>query len=231
MRQDLKQLMRPIKAKDPDKVAEEKERRKGLLKELFGVTDNTTNAEYLDIVFDELFLQIDKRGAPKGPRFNTSIHNLKLMLKISFRRKRGRARNLEEAAKHYGVSNSKFKKLRENHQNRWRDIQNYMSKLVEEDLRYRKKCKENLSKVIKSLESLVAERNELIRQKDCLTANEADQIDLKDEEIVYIDYLIRELEKSHRHFRDESQISLKALIIEKIDQISEPTEKNETNLS
>jgi len=231
MRKDLKELTGPLRAKNLDKLAKEKKLRWALVRERLGISDEDSDSEILEALKDAIFMQTDQRGAAKGPRFNTSIHNLRLMLKISFRRKSGRARSLEEAAKLYGVSNSKFKKLRENHQNRWRRIQNYMSKLVEEDLRYRKKCKENLSKVIKSLESLVAERNELIRQKNCLPANEADQIDLKDEEILWIDYLIRELEKSHRHFRDESKISLEALIIEKIDQISEPTEKNETNLS
>ena len=231
MRKDLKELTGPLQAKDPNKLAEEKKLRWGLVRERLGINDEDSDSETLEALKNAIFMQTDRRGGAKGPRINTSINNLKLMLKISFRRKSGRARNLEEAAQHYGVTNSKFKKLRENHKNRWRDIQNHNSKLGEEDIKYRKKCKDNLSEVIKSLENLVAERKELIRQKDSLTAHETDQIDLKVEEIFLIDYLIGELEKSHRHFCDESKIGLEARVIKMIDQISVSTENNDTILS
>ena len=68
MNQFLKELMAPIptKGKGPKEIAEEKERRKVRLKDVLGVTDLTTDSEYLEILIEKVFLQTDQRGAAKG---------------------------------------------------------------------------------------------------------------------------------------------------------------------
>jgi len=213
--------MTPIKVKDPAAIAREKERRIDLLRECLGITDETTDTEFLVALIDAVFMQMNQQRGSKGPRSKSSFNNLRLLVKISFRRHSGRAKNLDEAAEYYGMGTFKFKKLRETHKVRWQYIQNEMSKTGKIDKIYREKLKNNLSTATASRDRLVAEREELVHERDKLTATEADQLDLKYEEIFLYDYLIGELDQSCQYFLDESN-KFEALLFGIADQIIVP---------
>lgn len=218
MRQIPKELMTPIKVKDPDEIIEEKERRMILLKEHLGITDEATDTEFLKLVIDAVFMRIDQRGGQKGLRIEPALSNLKRLVKISICNQRGRTKNQEEAAQLYGMKSSTFKGLREKYKEQWKYIQEKMSGYAENEQETRKTSEEYLEKAKAKKKRLADHREKLIGEKDNLTAQEIDQSAVLDDQILLYEILILEMEDLCRQLQDIIEIDGEKIISELAEQ-------------
>jgi len=206
--------MTPIKVKDPDKITEEKERRMILLKETLGITDETTDTEFLRLVIDTVFMRIDQRGGRKGIRMKPALSNLQLLVMISICNQRGRAKNQEEAAELYGMTSSTFKGLREKYKEQWKYIQEKTSGHADFERETRKIGEENLEKAKAEEKRLADHREKLIGEKDNLTAQEIDQSAELDDQILLYEMLILEKEDLCRQLQGLVEFDEEKIIAE-----------------
>ena len=216
MNQFLKELMAPIptKGKGPKEISEEKERRKARLRKVLGVTDLSTDSEYLEILIEEVFLQTDQRGAAKGKRLKSYIPRLRQMVKISFLTNSGRVINQDKAADICKLNRSTFKGLREGNQDRWGYIQEKMSGYAKQEKQFRIACEENLAKSTAEKGRLVDHRNGLIAEKDKLTTQEIDQIAALDNQILLYEILIAEQDDLCKELENLSGHDFSTMIME-----------------
>lgn len=213
-----KELTKPIKEKDPEKIASEKIRRLTKLKEVLGITKDSTDSEFLSRMIDAFVMQLDERGGQKGLRIKPALSNLQLLVKISFLNKSGRAKNQEDAAQSCGMKRNKFKKLREKHKDQWRYIQEKMSGYSKQEKAIRKSIKEILAKISAEKQRLSDYRNSLIAEKDKLDAQEIDRIAVLDDQILLYEILIAEQDDLCRQLQDLAETDIEKIITELAEQ-------------